>query len=566
MGVLEGGLLVTIPNPPLPPDEAKALEDALLGELLGLSDEPVAQSASSTIGPAPPVPRAASKIASCAVDPLDFVTTGLDDAVNRINNEYFFRRDNSEICRQNAMTGEIQVATPQQLKTALAGRWVEAAHPVTGKLGKRDAATAWLESRSRREVYGVQYCPNNIALRHRHLNLWLGWGLKPAPGDCSIILDHIEQVIAGGDNRKAEFVLNWCADIVQNPTRKPGVAIGLRGNEGTGKTVLGAILRRILGTRNVLVNADKDRLLGRFNSALAGKILIQAEETFFAGDAKTTDALKHLITGQTLEVELKFGRSFEIESFHRLLITSNHIQVIQASSEARRFVVCDVSDARRGDAAYFDRLYAIADGRDEATAQAFLQHLLDRDLSKFQPKPWAAQQQFLGDRALIEQKLLSLTPPLAWLKEVLEKAESAAPSQPTKISWCRGLPSAGDWPAMLPRAIVLEQFREWAALAKPRGANTFTGSDQKFWSEITKIIPANLTRIKDASGNRGVAIPLVDLRALFEAYLRGSPVTSVAGVVAVSAATPAGHASSPAGQKVPIHRHYGSAGNSGRVI
>ena len=34
---------------------------------------------------------------------------------------------------------------------------------------------------------------------------------------------------------------------------------------------------------------------------MAGKILVQAEESFFGGDARTTDALKHLITGQTLE-------------------------------------------------------------------------------------------------------------------------------------------------------------------------------------------------------------------------------------------------------------------------
>src|SRR4029078_3697313 len=111
--------------------------------------------------------------------------------------------------------------------------------------------------------------------------------------------------------------------------------------------------------------------------------------------------------GQTLEIELKFGRSFEMESFHRLLITSNHTQVIQASSEVRRFVVCDVSDARRGDATYFDRLYSVADGRDDVTARALMHHLLTRDVTKFQP--WAAQQQFLGDKALIDQKLLSLT-------------------------------------------------------------------------------------------------------------------------------------------------------------
>ena len=307
-------------------------------------------------------------------------------------------------------------------------------------MGKREAATVWLESRyAARGAMASSIARTTSGFVSGHLNLWLGWGVEPAPGHCSIVLNHIHQVIAGGDDRKAEFILNWCADIFQNPTRKPGVALVLRGSEGTGKSVLGAILRRLLGSRNVLVNSDKDRLLGKFNSALASKILIQAEETFFAGDARTTDALKHLITGQTLEIELKFGRSFEIDSFHRLLITSNHTQVIQASSEARRFVVCDVSDARRGtrniSAASMPLRMAVMTRQ----RRAFMHHLLGRDLSNF--KPWAAQQEFLGDRALVDQKLLSLTPPLAWLWEVLEAmANSKPPSQPTTGYWHDGLP------------------------------------------------------------------------------------------------------------------------------
>jgi Family of unknown function (DUF5906)/Bifunctional DNA primase/polymerase, N-terminal len=434
---------------------------------------------------------------SCTVkaDPLDFVETTLEDAVDRINNEYFFRRDTSEICRQCAETGEIQVLTAQQFNTALAGRWVETLDPKAGKPKMREAAKVWLESRARREVHGVQYCPNNVGLRQGHLNLFLGFGCEPVPGDGSLVVDHIHHNIASGDDAKADFVLNWCADILQKPARKPGVALVLRGSEGTGKSVLGAILRQVLGPRNVLVNADKDRLLGRFNSALAGKLLIQAEESFFAGDARTTDALKHLITGQTLEIELKFGRSFEIESFHRLLITSNHAQVIQASSEARRFVVCDVTSSRRGDTAYFDRLYAVADGRDEVTARAFMHHLLSRDLSKF--RPWEAQQQFLGDKALIDQKLLSLTPPLTWLQEVFERVESRPPA--AQGYWDKGLPVDMGWPSTLPRSGAVENFREWAAVAKPHGASTYTGSKQRFWSEITKVIPLDRTRVKDSN-------------------------------------------------------------------
>jgi Family of unknown function (DUF5906) len=278
-------------------------------------------------------------------------------------------------------------------------------------------------------------------------------------------------------------------------------------------------LRRLLGERNVVVNADKDRLLGRFNSALAGKILIQAEESFFAGDSRTADALKHLITGPTFEIELKFGRNFEVDSFHRLLITSNHSQVIQASSEARRFVVCNVADARRGDVDYFDQLYAVADGRDDATARAFMQHLLNRDLSTFRPS--AAQQQFLGDKALIQQKALSLSPPLAWLWEVLEGVVKDVVFPKVHPGWRDGIPLESKWPTEIYRSDVLDQFRKWAAIAKPHGASAYSGSEQRFWSEITRVVPRRLTTVKGANGRRRVTISLNNLRACFGRYMQG---------------------------------------------
>ena len=248
--------------------------------------------------------------------------------------------------------------------------------------------------------------------------------------------------------------------------------------------------------------------LGRTCRREASSVLIQAEKSLFAGDSRTADALKHLITGQTLEIEIKFGRNFEVNSHHRLLITSNHVQVIQASSEARRFVVCDVADARRGDACYFKRLHAVADGRDDATARAFMQYLLERDLANFQP--WAAQQQFIGDKALIEQKALTLSPPLAWLWEVLAATVRSR-------GWNDGKPVGGEWPTKFPRSDALKAFREWVVNAKPHGGSAYTGSEQRFWSEITRVIPRRLTAVKDADGNRCVTIPLDDIRACFAA-------------------------------------------------
>jgi hypothetical protein len=423
-------------------------------------------------------------------------------------------------------------AVPRQdFKTALGGRWV--IFDDNGEVKRRSAADAWLDDPERREYRGFQYCPNKIGLRPNHLNLWTGWGeVMPAPGDCSIILDHMLNIVADGDQAKCDFMLDWLADILQNPTRKPGVSSVLRGRQGCGKTVVPAIARKIIGPKNVLTVNEKDRMLGRFNSSVMNKILLVGEEMLFAGDRATTDKLKHLITGQTLPVEFKFGDAIEIESYHRLLLTSNHEQVFQAAGEERRFVIYDVSDARRGDADYFDKLYAVADRRDGPTAAAFMKFLLDRDLAAF--KPWKEQQRFAADAALTRQKRLSLSAPLAWLQEVVDTV--VGQGLPGDYVWRDGLPyprtlscglpcgSDSKWPPRFPRREAVDAFRYWAGRAKPFGASEYTGSPERFWAEICKVIPRVRTIRQIAGGVRTVAIDLGDLQDNFEKYLKGEVV------------------------------------------
>jgi hypothetical protein len=58
-------------------------------------------------------------------------------------------------------------------------------------------------------------------------------------------------------------------------------------------------------------------------------------------------------------------------------------------------------------------------------------------------------------------------------------------------------------------------------IAKPHGAATYTGSNQRFWSEITKVVPRHLTQVKDTNGNRCVNISLNELMTSFDAYMWG---------------------------------------------
>ena len=136
--------------------------------------------------------------------------------------------------------------------------------------------------------------------------------------------------------------------MVQHPWDKPGVALVLRGRKGTGKTLLTEILARVIGGPNTLITANGKKLFETFNWFLADKLLIGAEEAFFAGNRELNDKLKHLLTGDEIEVEQKFGQRISMRSMHRVIMTSNHDQVVAASDDERRFFVCDVSDKRRG--------------------------------------------------------------------------------------------------------------------------------------------------------------------------------------------------------------------------
>ena len=90
-------------------------------------------------------------------------------------------------------------------------------------------------------------------------------------------------------------------------------------------------------------------------------------------------------------------------------------------------------------------------------------------------------------------------------------------------AWLEGKPFFGKWPPKFYRSDALKAFREWAANAKPHGASAYSGSEQRFWSEITRVIPRRLTAVKDANGNRCVTISLNDLRACFLRYMQGEP-------------------------------------------
>ena len=123
-------------------------------------------------------------------------------------------------------------------------------------------------------------------------NLYPGMLIKPdSSGSYSMLHELIKDVWAQGDETITEYVLEWFMHIFKYPGQKVGTSIAIRGGYGDGKTIVPEkLMSRILGTLLLLV-PNQRMILGDFNEAMLGKLLIVCEEAAFAGDKAAFDKM-----------------------------------------------------------------------------------------------------------------------------------------------------------------------------------------------------------------------------------------------------------------------------------
>ena len=250
------------------------------------------------------------------------------------------------------------------------------------------------------------------------LNLWKGWKVTPdAAGSCALFLQHIRDVVCYGNVDQSDYVIGWLADIVQNPGRKPGVGLVLRGNKGAGKDTVAEYMARIIGRAHVPVVSDPRHLTGRFNAHMESALLIHVQEGAWAGDHAAENILKANVTSDSVTIERKGVDAITLPSLFRVFISSNSEWVVPATADERRWAVFDVCDAKRGDRAYFDALYAEMEGGGPAALLHYLQNL---DLSQFDVRtpPETA--------GLARQKIASLRNVEKWWHSVLQDGDLPA--------------------------------------------------------------------------------------------------------------------------------------------
>jgi hypothetical protein len=306
----------------------------------------------------------------------------------------------------------ITLSAEADFKRWYCNKFIKAVNPATKKEYPRTWASHWLSSPDRRQYEGFYFDPSGNNEKKNLYNLWQGFAVEPVKGNCSEYYAHIFENIAQENIKIYEYILDWMADAVQNPTKLSGIAFVLRGGQGCGKGTAISLFCKLFGQHSIHVSNAK-HVIGHFNAHLKDCLVLFADEAFWAGDKQGESTLKTLITEDIRLVEYKGKDSIPFPNYTRLMMSSNKSWVAPLDMDDRRFFILDVSKKRANDASYFTPIYDQM--LNKGGLSALLYDLQKRDLTNTNIKKIPKTQ------AILDNKLDSLDSTGAWYYATLQE-------------------------------------------------------------------------------------------------------------------------------------------------
>tara|TARA_R100001594_G_scaffold150266_1_gene210781 strand:- start:1274 stop:3415 length:2142 start_codon:yes stop_codon:yes gene_type:complete len=240
----------------------------------------------------------------------------------------------------------------------------------------------------KRMVNCIDFYPNPAKCPSDVYNLFTGFHIESINDiptqedidDYQIILDHIRLLVDDGEDYVDdcyEYVLDWSAQIFQEPDIKSFTMIIIKGGEGIGKSLLVQQLGYMMGEKYYYSTANcVNDLFGNFNSVGKNRLLINIDEVENSQTDKVYEQLKNLITRNKVHINEKFEKPLIINDYIRYLMTTNNEAVIKISDTNRRFVAFESIHPARKD---IDKV--IKAFFNDKALRLFYNMLMERDLS-----------------------------------------------------------------------------------------------------------------------------------------------------------------------------------------
>ena len=198
-------------------------------------------------------------------------------------------------------------------------------------------------------------------------------------------INHLS-LLVGHEEEGLNYLINYIADLIQNPYNLPSVALVFKSKQGLGKDLMVNFIEKIVGESLVYRTENMEDIYGTFNPAVKGKLLVQLNELEGKDGFAKKEKLKGSITAEQLNINEKNVKQFKIHNSIRFFIFSNNLTPIEIPVDDRRFVVYEGADLLpekdRDD--YYNPLFDNLNNDD--VINRLLEYFMNVDLSDFNLK------------------------------------------------------------------------------------------------------------------------------------------------------------------------------------
>ncbi len=195
-----------------------------------------------------------------------------------------------------------------------------------------------------------------------------------------MMLQHLKVVWCNSNEETYNFLVKWLANMMKG--KKNTSCLYLKGPQGAGKSLPNEFMRfHVLG-EPLCVETGSGPLKTKFNSELAGKLMVQFEELenySISEWINISSVLKRIITSPTIMIEGKGKDAVQHMNINNYILISNN-DAIQ-DDDGRRYFILPINTKYVGNHDYFDKL-AKSCFNDEV-GHAFYSYMMEVDTNSF---------------------------------------------------------------------------------------------------------------------------------------------------------------------------------------
>lgn len=201
----------------------------------------------------------------------------------------------------------------------------------------------WLDDKNKRSYKQIDFIPNEIVSDETY-NTFQGFNCakeykyeeKP---EVIELFTELVNVLTDHEANSSKYLISYIADMFQNTDRNPEVAILFKSKQGYGKDTLIDLVMAMMGDSYIARTDKIEDMLGKFNSRIKNKIILQLNELEGKDGWEYRDKLKGIISSKTVSIKEEHMKPYDQAFFSRIFIMSNRVNPIEVAQDDRRFCV-----------------------------------------------------------------------------------------------------------------------------------------------------------------------------------------------------------------------------------